>query len=171
LLDGVRYLLDSDRSCFERISVNLTGTPQPGRTLDRDAIAVTNSAGDIRRLVSIGSNLLVRGEKSATAATVVALSADLSAPLVTWTAGTDTPLPQVDRGTIILQDVDRLDVDAQRTLLDWLDESRGRVRVISTARSDLFDLVIAGAFLDSLYYRLNTIVVDVAARTGACSLQ
>src|SRR5262249_25385756 len=114
---------------------------------------------------------LVRGEKSATAATVVALIADLSAPLVMWTAGADAQLPQLDHGTIVLQDIDRLDLNAQRALLDLLDESGGRVRVISTARSDLFDLVVAGAFLDPLYYRLNTIVVDVGAGTGACALQ
>src|SRR5262249_37392202 len=117
--------------------------------------------GDLRRLINVGSNMLVRGEKSATTATVVALSADLSMPLVTWIAGSDLALPAVHHGTVVLQDVDSLDLSRQRELLAWLDDRGGRVRVISTARRDLFELVTAGEFLDPLYYRLNTIVVDV----------
>jgi DNA-binding NtrC family response regulator len=107
--------------------------------------------------------MLVRGEKSATTATVVALREDLSSPLVTWNAGAGSDLPRLDQGTVVLQDVDRLDLAAQRQLLTWLDDRGGRVRVISTARQNLFDLVMAGEFLDPLYYRLNTIVVDVVA--------
>ena len=120
-------------------------------------------AADFRRLISAGSNMLVRGEKSATTATVVALSADLSMPLVTWIADANIGLPAVRHGTVVLHDVDRLDLGAQRELLAWLDDRGGRVRVISTARRDLFDLVISGEFLDPLYYRLNTIVVDAVA--------
>jgi DNA-binding NtrC family response regulator len=107
--------------------------------------------------------MLVRGEKSATTATVVALGEDLSAPIVTWNAGAGSDFPGLDQGTVVLQDVDRLDLAAQRQLLTWLDDRGGRVRVISTARHNLFDLVMAGEFLDPLYYRLNTIVVDVVA--------
>jgi hypothetical protein len=130
---------------------------------DRAEAAGATPAGDFRRLLSIGSNMLVRGEKSATTATVVALSADLSMPLVTWIAGADADLPGLDKGTVVLQDVDQLDISTQHQLLTWLDDRGGRVRVISTARRDLFDLVTAGEFLDPLYYRLNTIVVDAAA--------
>jgi hypothetical protein len=129
---------------------------------DREEAAGVTPAGDFRRLLSVGSNMLVRGEKSATTATLVALSADLSMPLVTWIAGADADLPALEKGTVVLHDVDRLDISAQHRLLTWLDDRGGRVRVISTAHSDLFDLVTAGEFLDPLYYRLNTIVVDAA---------
>jgi hypothetical protein len=143
--------------------VHLTGTPQFEPTGDADETADATPAEDFRRLISVGSNMLIRGEKSAEAATVVALSADLSMPLVTWNAGAGDSLPALRHGTIVLRDVDRLDLGAQREFLAWLDERGGRVRVISTARRDLFDLVTAGEFLDPLYYRLNTIVVDAAS--------
>jgi hypothetical protein len=143
--------------------VHLPGIPHVEFSADREDAASTTPAADFRRLLSVGSNMLVRGEKSATTATVVALSADLSMPLVTWIAGADADLPGLDRGTIVLQDVDLLDISAQHQLLTWLDDRGGRVRVISTARRDLFDLVTAGEFLDPLYYRLNTIVVDASA--------
>jgi hypothetical protein len=142
--------------------VHLPGIPHVEFSADREDAASTTPAADFRRLLSVGSNMLVRGEKSATTATVVALSADLSMPLVTWIAGADADLPALEKGTVVLHDVDRLDISAQHQLLTWLDDRGGRVRVISTAHRDLFDLVTAGEFLDPLYYRLNTIVVDAA---------
>jgi hypothetical protein len=151
--------------------VHLPGTPHVEFTADPDEMAGTTPARDFRRLFSVGSNMLVRGEKSAATATVVALSTDLSMPLVIWIAGADADLPELDQGTVVLQDVDRLDLSAQRQLLTWLDDRGGRVRVISTARHDLFDLVTAGAFLDPLYYRLNTIVVDAVAPDARCITQ
>jgi hypothetical protein len=143
--------------------VHLPGAPHVEFITDPEETAGATPAGDFRRLFSVGSNMLVRGEKSAATATVVALSADLSMPMVTWLAGADADLPALDQGTVVLQDVDRLDLSAQHRLLTWLDNRSGRIRVISTARYDLFDLVTAGAFLDPLYYRLNTIVVDAVA--------
>jgi len=151
--------------------VHLPGIPHVEFSADREDMASTAPAADFRRLLSIGSNMLVRGEKSATTATVVALSADLSMPLVTWIAGAGADLPGLEQGTIVLQDVDRLDISAQHQLLTWLDDRGGRVRVISTARRDLFDLVTAGEFLDPLYYRLNTIVVDAATSDARCTPQ
>ena len=107
-----------------------------------------------------GANLLVRGEKSAATATVVALSADFPVPLKTWIAGTDSDLPVLDRGTLVIHDADCLDLAAQRSLLLWLEDRTNHVRVITTVTRDLFAMVTAGVFLDQLYYRLNTIVVD-----------
>jgi hypothetical protein len=151
--------------------VHLSGISHVEFAVDREEMAGATPAGDFRRLLSVGSNMLVRGEKSATAATVVALSADLSMPFETWIAGAGADLPGLDQGTVVLQDVDRLDLSAQHQLLTWLDDRGGRVRVISTARRDLFDLVTTGEFLDPLYYRLNTIVVDAAAPDARCAPQ
>ncbi len=130
------------------------GRSQPGE------VAHTIPGKDLRRLVNSGANLLVRGEKSATTATVVALSADFPQPLMTWIAGTDVDLPALDRGTLVVHDVDCLDLAAQRTFLTWLEDRTSRVRVITTVTRDFFAMVTAGVFLDQLYYRLNTIVVD-----------
>ena len=130
------------------------GRSQPGE------VAYAIPGKDLRRLVNSGANLLVRGEKSAALATVVALSADFPAPLTTWLAGTDVDLPALVRGTLVIHDIDCLDLAAQRTLLAWLEARMSRVRVITTVTRDLFAMVTAGVFLDQLYYRLNTIVVD-----------
>jgi hypothetical protein len=116
--------------------------------------------GEGRRALHSGLNLLVRGDLSTTAVIVDALHADASMPVVTWTARNAADLPALEHGTIILHDVDHLSVSAQRALLTRLDDHSAQMRVVTIATSDLFALVSAGTFLDQLYYRLNTIVVD-----------
>jgi hypothetical protein len=130
------------------------GRSQPGE------VAHLIPGKDLRRLINSGANLLVRGDKSAATATVVALSADFPAPLVTWRAGQDASPPAIDRGTLVIEDVDRLDPAGQRSLVAWLEAHANRVRVITVTTVDLFGGVTAGTFNDQLYYRLNTIVVD-----------
>jgi sigma-54-interacting transcriptional regulator len=155
-LDDGGRLLDSECAVFRKDPVRsrTRGRSQPGE------VAYAIPGKDLRRLVNCGANLLVRGEKSAATATVVALSADFPLPLITWMAGTDLELPALDRGTLVIHDVDCLDLAAQRTLLAWLEDRTRRVRVITTVTRDLFAMVTAGVFVEPLYYRLNTIVVD-----------
>jgi len=64
---------------------------------------------------------------------------------------------------MILHDVGALTLEEQRRLLDWLLETTGRTRVVSTTSGPLLPLVEVGLFLDTLYYRLNTVYLDVAA--------
>jgi hypothetical protein len=141
------------------------GHPPPGE------VAHIVPGKDLRRLVNSGANLLVRGEKSAAAATVVALTADFPPPLLTWNAESENGLPAVDFGTLVIHDVDGLDLMKQRVLLTWLEHRTTRVRVITTATHDLFPLVQAGIFLDQLYYRLNTIVIDAVGGDGQAALR
>ena len=50
------------------------------------------------------------------------------------------------------------DTQADQRLLDWLGAGVA-VKVISTATAPLLPRIERGVFLDSLYYRLNTICV------------
>jgi Sigma-54 interaction domain len=87
---------------------------------------------------------------------------DLREPLVVWSPGRDLSLPEVTQvGTLILNDVDALSHADQHQLLDWLEPPGRRMRVISTTSAPLFARVEAGAFVDTLYYRLNTICLEV----------
>jgi transcriptional regulator of aromatic amino acid metabolism len=80
--------------------------------------------------------------------------------------------PEEDTGTLILHEVGALMHDDQLRLLEWLEQSEGRTRVVSTASSSLFARVEAGLFIEKLYYRLNTVTVNVSSptRAGAASL-
>ena len=61
----------------------------------------------------------------------------------------------------MLHDVGALTTDDQLRLLDWLERAEGRTQVVSTSSAPLLPRVHAGSFIDTLYYRLNTVCVDV----------
>ena len=64
--------------------------------------------------------------------------------------------------TVVVRDVDALTVDEQRALLAWLDAGESRTQVVSTASAPVLPLVEAGAFNDALYYRLNTVYINLS---------
>ena len=87
---------------------------------------------------------------------------DLRKPVATWCPGERLVLPPVAWArTMILQDVGALTDGDQHRLLDWLDRAPGRTQVVSTTPAPLFPRVQGGAFIDRLYYRLNTVCMDV----------
>jgi hypothetical protein len=116
-------------------------------------------------VVQARPNLLLVGSSSATGAMLVALKPHLDEPMRQHRLETGVPVPQPRDGTFILLDVDRLDGDQQVQLDRWLGklDEYGRVQVVSTASAPFFSLVEAGAFLPSLYYRLNVVRMDVTA--------
>ncbi len=90
-------------------------------------------------------------------------------PLVAvWRPGRPFVLPRpATTQTMILRDVDTLVHGDQHQLVAWLEEAAGRVQVVSTASSSLMPLVDAGVFMQTLYYRLNTIYLDLTERRFA----
>lgn len=94
------------------------------------------------------------------------LAASGDGGLVTvWHPGKPFVLPSpTATGLMILRDVDTLVHGDQHKLVDWLVEAAGRVQVVSTASASLMPLVDAGVFMQTLYYRLNTIYMDLTER-------
>jgi hypothetical protein len=83
-------------------------------------------------------------------------------PVARWRPGDPLVLPALDtKGTLVLEDVDRLAADDQTKLLRWLDRATGNLRIVSTASEPLWPRVEAGTFDGALYYRLNTIYIEV----------
>jgi DNA-binding NtrC family response regulator len=62
-------------------------------------------------------------------------------------------------GTLVLYGADTLDRQEQQDLLAWLDLTHGTVQVVSVSTRPIFPLVTQGLFLDTLYYRLNMMLV------------
>ena len=91
---------------------------------------------------------------------VGAVRAHLGQPLITLLCDQTLELPRVSLGTVILFGVDVLALDDQHRLMTWL-ERGDRPRVISTSRVSLLPIVEAGMFIESLYYRLNTLYIDL----------
>jgi len=88
----------------------------------------------------------------------------LDSLILTWRPREPLALPSSPRGgTVLLHDVDRLTTDDQQQLLEWLERPARRARIVSTTSTHLLPRVRAGAFIETLYYNLNTICVDVTA--------
>jgi hypothetical protein len=115
---------------------------------------------DWRATLGLRSNVMITGPKSALDAFLKAAGPELREP-VRSAGGTLPPLLDGVR-TLILTDVDRLDGAEQRRLRRWFEE-RGNidVQVISLTSTSLFTLVSENAFDAELYYRLNTIFLEV----------
>jgi hypothetical protein len=109
-------------------------------------------------------NMLIVGAEDTTEVVLELLAKDLHQPMTHWHAGTRLSLPQTGRpGTLILHDVGSMARDDQQRLLEWMNGAAGRTQVISTAPEPMMPRLQSREFIDTLYYRLNTIYVDVTA--------
>ena len=84
-------------------------------------------------------------------------------PITTWREGQPLALPPPGGArTLILQEIGELAIDDQRRLAEWLESTGGRTQVISTSSASILTSVQSGEFLDTLYYRLNMVYIDVS---------
>ena len=113
---------------------------------------------ELSSLRSLGANLLLIGLKGAGRDRFVASL--VQGPVTTWEPGEPLVLPA--SGTLVLHEAGALTHDNQVRLLLWMERNLGRTRVISTTSASLFAQVEAGRFIDTLYYRLNTVSLHVA---------
>ena len=109
--------------------------------------------------------LLIGSASSATAA-LVRLRPNLRLPLVHWWPWAVGEPPQTTTGTLVMWDVDSLSERQQAQLLTWLESRVANVQVISISERPLFPLVQRKAFLDSLYYRLNVVCLELSNVEG-----
>jgi hypothetical protein len=108
-------------------------------------------------------NLLLTGPTDVADAFVTALRPHIQDPVVLLRAGEPLVLPSAPLGTLFLADVGALTCEEQHQLHEWLEERSSCTQVISMSPSSLMPMIAAGRFLDVLYYRLNTIYVDITA--------
>jgi hypothetical protein len=108
-----------------------------------------------------GLNLLVIHRDSVASEILNLLIQEMDPPITNWRPGQCLVLPpETAPGTVVLHDVGALARDDQYRLLAWLEKAAGRAHVISTTAEMLLPRVQSGTFLDTLYYRLNTVCVD-----------
>ena len=107
-------------------------------------------------------NLLLIAPDGVVRFVLESLLLDLQEPVAQWRPGDELALPPVDEsGTLVLHEPGSLTPGDQVRLLDWLERADGRTQVVSTSSAPLLPRVHAGGFFDTLYYRLNTVCVDV----------
>jgi hypothetical protein len=109
-------------------------------------------------------NLLLVGSDGVVQQVLNTVLSSVDQPIDSWFPGEKLVLPPADQaGTIVLHEVGKLGIQEQIQMLEWLGRAMGRAQVVSTTSASLLPRVQAGAFIDTLYYRLNTICVDATA--------
>ena len=112
------------------------------------------------------ANLLVVGPERLALSLISSVADDVSSDVMIWCRDGLLPLPPSSQsGIVVLRDVEALKPQEQLGLLNWVDSARQRRQVISTASAPLLPLVEAGAFDAALYYRLNTVYIDLTVLT------
>ena len=137
------------------------GERHPGRSqgCELDSTQETLQLVEMHRV-----NLLLMGREDVVQPMVESLAARFHQPVGTWSPGERLVLPPAERtGTMVLNDVGSMALQEQIQLLEWLGTAIGRTQVVSTTPAPLLSRVESGKFIDTLYYRLNTICVDATA--------
>jgi hypothetical protein len=109
-------------------------------------------------------NALIVGTLHLTEAAVAGIDTSLRQPIVWWDSSLAPEPPELTAGTLVIRDVDRLDAQQQERLLGWMCLRRPAVQVLALARTPLIARVVDGRFAPELYYRLNTVLVEVRAQ-------
>ena len=112
-------------------------------------------------IVNFGPNVLVEGPEPSTERVIRAVTATRQSAACEWNSSE----PHEESGAmLIVRGVDRLSEDDHRRLLGYLNagEAKSRARqVITTSTRSVYALVESGTFDSSLYYRLNTIRLEL----------
>jgi transcriptional regulator of aromatic amino acid metabolism len=108
-------------------------------------------------------NVLLEGPETAIEPVVRQLLPHLRQPVVSIRSGTALSLPDMEIGTLIVDEVRTLTMEDQAHLLEWLNAASSPPRVISTSSQALFPCVELGLFAVALYYRLNVILMRIGS--------
>lgn len=134
--------------------------PQHERLLWLNAVAAGN-ANDCHRALGAHISLLLQGPEPATTACIALLMPDLIHPVVRRSPRAPLKLPTANLGALVVEDVVSLTSDDQMRLIDWFDARPKRGQVVCTAAGSLFEAVLHGVFAETLYYRLNGVLIDI----------
>jgi transcriptional regulator of acetoin/glycerol metabolism len=109
-------------------------------------------------------NVLAIGPDDRTDEFLEALRPSLKHPVAELQGGEPLALPSREVGTLLLSNLHALTPAEQGQLFEALNDRLRGAQVISTSATGLMPLIRDGGFLESLYYRLNTICIDVTTR-------
>lgn len=133
--------------------------PVPVQPAERDCVV---PAEELLGLRDRYPNVLIAGPKVATVAAVNEIYPLLRLPITSVHVDSCVALPlTLTDGTLILSDIAALNRTEQARLHEWIARTSGATQVVATSAMPVFPLVEQGAFLDVLYYRLNTTYLEV----------
>ena len=142
------------------------GVRQVSNTARSRAYAPASSLTSELLAHTLRPNVLVIGpvarSEAVVAAIICALStvSTVSMPVHYWTP--DLPLPSPgDTTPIVIRDIATLSLSSQQAWVARMNAPEAHTQIIATSSIAVFPLVARGVFLEDLYYRLNTVLLDV----------
>jgi hypothetical protein len=125
------------------------------------AYALTSSLSGELLAHTLRPNVLVIGPVPRSEAAVAAIVAALPMPVRYWTS--DVPLPSPgDTTTLVIRDIATLSLSFQQAWLARMNAPHSQhTQIIATSSIAVFPLVVRGVFIEDLYYRLNTVLLDL----------
>jgi hypothetical protein len=115
---------------------------------------------DAHALLATRANLLLSGAEAATAQVLRSLRPELRQPV--WeTSAAPFSLPSTPVGTLIVRRAAGLAAADQVRLLHWVRDHQPQVQVVTITPRPLFPMVMRGSFLETLYYSLNTVYLEL----------
>jgi hypothetical protein len=142
------------------------------RRADRDTsgMPASFSGGEWRMLRAARPNILIIGADEAVSPAVSAIVGVLPGAVARLAPNAPPPHDGVAE-MLIMPDIAELTAERQREWLAWLDSVEGRrPQIVATSAVPLYPLVVSELFLEALYYRLNTILLD-AQEPGSAAYQ
>lgn len=119
------------------------------------------SDNEWRMIREVRPNILVIGAADVVESTVSALVAELPGP-VSYLRANAPPPSDNDAGMLVVRDVTALTRDRQHEWLTWLnDVNMRRPQIVATSDVPVYPLVQREQFSGTLYYRLNTILLEM----------
>jgi hypothetical protein len=106
-------------------------------------------------------NGLIIGSRHLNAAARAWIDRSLAQPVVWWDPAETADPPDLATGTLVIHEIDRLDARQQERLSRWLCRHRPALKLLALARTPLFEQVVDGRFSPELYYRMNTVTIEV----------
>jgi hypothetical protein len=116
-------------------------------------------------IVAIRPHVLIEGPDCSVEKLVRAILAALNAPVCEW----ENMHECAPGTTLLIRNVDALSGDEHGSLLACLNADGARLtirQVISTTSRPLYSLVESGLFPADLYYRLNTVRLELGETSG-----
>jgi hypothetical protein len=139
-----------------------TPATDPHRAYRADDPRLARAAGELFLVGMARLNVLLVGSADMVRLVLQTQMPALRKPVVSWSPGEPFVLPPVERtGTLIVHEVGSLSLHDQLQLLEWTTGGTPRAQVISTTSTPLLPRVCARGFIDALYYRLNTVYLDL----------
>jgi len=134
-------------------------------TIDVDAwdlpTAGLPSTAEWSRICTGRHNVLLEGPLACTDALLHLLKPHFAEPITMKRSGAPLERHTFKGGTLVVHDIAAFTRPEQDHILGWLDDPQSRTQVVCTTVEPLFPLVSRRLFDETLYYRLNVILLQL----------